>query len=177
MRIVFFVVCMVISYPAFAKNVVIFDNKEYQLAFINEGQSYSINEYIPGYQTIESWKNMITIHVYHNQIGTPPVKFAERLGARIKSENPQANYKILMSKDRKEAIIDFLTWPKTNKFLEFNIFKFRLHPKSNELMGLQFAIRHHGKITKDFIDNFKNNRFRWVNLIAKMKIPALKRKK
>lgn len=93
----------------------------------------------------ESFDNWTKLVGYRYQqlpgLGNDPLKFAAFMGQIVKQANPQANFQVLENEKTNEAIIDFLTWPKDQKYMELNVFRFWKSKDGNAVVSLQLAYR------------------------------------
>ncbi|MFA6061673.1 MAG: hypothetical protein WC736_03600 [Gallionella sp.] len=93
----------------------------------------------------ESFNNWTKLVGYRYQqlpgLGNDPIKYASAMGQMVKQANPQANFQVLKNEHANEAIIDFLTWPKDQKYMELNVFRFWKSNDGKAVVSLQLAYR------------------------------------
>jgi hypothetical protein len=70
-----------------------------------------------------------------------------------------------------EVIVDFVTWPEDQAFVEFNVFKYSRKPGGG-LVGQQYALREY-QDTSVFLRGLRPVRERLVGLMAKEGLRSL----
>ena len=157
---------------AFAEgNSIAFDNVNYKLAFSQNTTPVDINEYLPQGQMRGNWTKMMALHRYNDDTLTPE-EFAEDFAEMLKHTNPGATFNVMKNHQAQEALIEFFTWTDKEPLIgEFNIFRFKKDEKTGKLVGLQYAFRNYGQLTKAFEEELTKNKTRWIQLMASQPIP------
>src|SRR5690349_5663654 len=112
-----------LSLPAFASQhqPLFFDGEEFRSKFeatTHDGDK--VMEFIRKKETIHNWTKLVAFRYQHlPAIGNDPSKAAVEMARVVKSSNPKAGYSIMRGK--KEALLDFVTWPKHRKYVEFSV--------------------------------------------------------
>jgi len=57
----------------------------------------------------------------------------------VKQTNPQAPVKVSRNEQSSEAIVDFLTWPQDQSYMELNVFRFWKSKDGNAVVSVQLA--------------------------------------
>ncbi|WP_293780586.1 hypothetical protein [uncultured Oxalicibacterium sp.] len=99
-------------------------------------------EFVRDSESFDNWTKLIGYR-YQQLPGleNDPIKYAVFLGQMVKQANPQANFQIIRNKQSDEAIIDFLTWPQDQKFMELNVFRLWKSTDGKAVVSLQIAYR------------------------------------
>lgn len=143
-----------------------FEGETYHLAYSEQdGGGNWINEYLPAGEKLESWHKLLAVRSYGKVKLTPAVAVAN-LADNLKKSNPLAKSQRMENAKTGEAVIDFLTWPRSADFLEFNVFKFAV--VDGVLMSYQFALREYENPAnmKKFLENKQS-------LVSKMAVAAI----
>ena len=143
-----------------------YDGEVYSNKYTKNSPPINLVEYVRKNETIKNWTKLIAIRNYTNL--NNPKAAATNLARTVKQHNSKANFHILESKDKTEAQIDFLTWPKSNKYMEFNIHRYMKVKGYKGLISYQFAYRFNIKDAKD-VKYFKDNKNHWVSEMVKAK--------
>jgi len=155
---------LLFSNVVFSASIITFDNEAYTKKFTNKSASVNLAEYVRENETFKDWTKLVAVRNYTNL--NKPKEAVVNFAKIIKQHNPKANYQILESKDGNEAQIDFLTWPKSLKYMEFNIHKYMKVEGYTGLISYQFAYRF--KINEpNNVKHFKENKNRWVGEMVK----------
>jgi len=149
---------------AFAQSATItFDGEAYIKKFVGmpPGRDKLV-EYVRRSESFENWTRLIGFRYQPlPQIGNDPVKFAQGMAQSVKTVNPQAQTKIIVSEDKAEAILDFLTWPPNGAFMEFNVFRYARSKDGNGIVSVQFAHRFTDQSPQG-MERFKKLRQSWI---------------
>jgi len=140
-----------------------FDGETLPLAFEQANQTETLAEYIPAGQTLERWTQLAAIR--HFRVRLDPAAAVGALARRLKETNPLAPSKILENPQTGEVMIDFVTWPESGEFVEFNIFKYHKAPDGT-LVAEQYALRAY-EDSEDFLRKLRPVRERLVELMAR----------
>ena len=141
-----------------------FDNEEYPNKFTNNSPTIKLAEYVRKNETFKKWTKLIAVRNYTNL--NNPKEAAVNLAKIVKQHNPKANYQIIQSKEGESVQIDFLTWPKTLEYLEFNIHRYMKVEGYTGLISYQFAYRFKISSPKS-VELFKKNKNHWVSEMVK----------
>jgi hypothetical protein len=142
---------------------VTFDGQVLVLAFTTENPGESIREYIPEGEKLDSWTRLASIREYsalHD-----PKAVAANLVRILKQNNPRAPSSVSENEQTGEVMVDFVTWPPDEAFVEFNVWKYRRRDGGG-LVAHQYALRDY-RDPKGFLRKFKPVRERLVRLMAK----------
>lgn len=154
------------SNSALSATTIKFDGEAYPNKFTNKSASLNLAEYVRKDETFKNWTKLVAVRNFTNL--TSPQDAVINFARTVKQQNPKAKYQILQSKDGKEVQIDFLTWPKTLEYMEFNIHRYMKVEGYNGLISYQFAYRF--KINApESVKYFKENKDRWVSKMVKAK--------
>lgn len=154
-----------------------FDETNYQLIVANTGEEKFINEYLPDGENNSNWTKMIAVHRYppssDKEKEYSPRSMAYTLARMTKEGNSEAKVEIFENKARNETMVEIFTWtPTTPSITEFTLFRFQMDPHSQGIRAIQYAFRHYGETSDEFTQTLKDNRTRWLNLLAEFPIPA-----
>jgi hypothetical protein len=99
-------------------------------------------EFVRDSESFDKWTKLVGYRYQQLPgLGNDPIKYAAFMGQVVKQANPQANFQVLKSEQTNEAIIDFLTWPMDQKFMELNVFRFWKSKDGKAVVSLQLAYR------------------------------------
>jgi hypothetical protein len=145
------------------KESVSFDGVTFVLASTTENPGEQVKEYLPEGQKFESWTKLAAVREYPKL--NDPRAVAENLVRALKQQNPQAPSSIIQNPKTGEVIVDFVTWPSDQSFVEFNVFKYS-KKEGGGLIAQQYALREY-QDTATFLKALKPVRTRIVDLMAK----------
>jgi hypothetical protein len=126
---------------ALQRESVSFDGQTLVLASQSENPGEPVKEYIPANEELRSWTRLASIREYPN-------------ARHAVIENPQTG----------EVVIDFVTWPEDQSFVEFNVFKYSRR-EGGGLVAQQYALRDY-KDPRGFMRGLKPVRTRLVKLMT-----------
>ena len=164
--ILFFTFCLVL--PAIAQDTPIkLDGEIYTKQFIgNPPNGDKLMEFVRETETFEKWTKLIGVRYQQLPgVGNDPKRVAQGMAQIVKASNPKSNSSIIANETNSEAIIDFLTWPSTGEYLEFNVFRYVKSKDGNGVVSLQYAKRFTSD-TPPTIEQFKSLRKSWVSQAA-----------
>jgi hypothetical protein len=144
-----------------------FDGEEYLKKFVGmpPGRDKLV-EYVRKSESFEKWTRLIGFRYQQLAvIDNDPVKVAQAMARTIKAANPQAQSKIIVSEDKAEAIIDFLTWPPDRSFMEFDIFRYARSRDGKAVVSIQFAHRFTDQSPAG-MEKFRKLRQSWIQKAA-----------
>ncbi|WP_072375863.1 hypothetical protein [Hyphomicrobium sp. NDB2Meth4] len=145
MRVVIVAVLFALSSIAMAADTpsVEFGNETFSLGFedqrtLPDGQpGNGLAEFtLPG-ESVDNWSKLFAFYSYP-EMNVDPVTAVEAVGKAVKESNKDANYAIVTN-DKGEAIIDFLTWAPDSDVMEFNVFKYAPAADGRGLVAMQYA--------------------------------------
>lgn len=139
-----------------------FDGVVFILKSTKDNPGEGVKEFLPEGQNFASWTKLAALRDYPKH--TDPRAMAENLVRALKKQNPGAQSAIIQNPKNGDVIVDFVTWPADQAFVEFNIFKYS-RKDSGGLVGQQYALREY-KDTVGFLKSLKPERTRLVNLMA-----------
>lgn len=143
-----------------------FDGEVYSNKYTKNSPPINLVEYVRKHESLKKWTKLIAVRNYTNL--SNPKDAVTNLAKIVKQHNPKANFQIIQSKDKTEAQIDFLTWPKSLEYMEFNIHRYMKVKGYKGLISYQFAYRFNIKDAKD-VKLFKDNKNHWVSEMVKAK--------
>jgi hypothetical protein len=139
-----------------------FDGQRMVLAARGENPGETVREYIPPDQKLESWTRLASIREY------PRLNDAKAVVANmlelLKRQNPQARSATVENAKTGEVVVDFVTWPPDESFVEFNVFRYGPR-EGGGLVAHQYALRDYTD-PKGFLRRLKPLRLRLVRLMA-----------
>jgi hypothetical protein len=153
----------IVACPAHAQSAVLFDGTKYTQAFHKSDDTQSTTEFLPSGEELKSWKRLTSIRTFSKL--TEPRTAAAGLLRAVRENNPEAKSILAENPKNGDVIIDFVTWPRDQSFVEFNIFRYS--KKGGGLLMEQYAQRAYGKDVREFLIKLKSERQRLVDLMAK----------
>jgi len=137
--------------PELPNESVTFDGKTLKLAFSKANETQSLKEFIPEGQKLESWEQFAAIHQFPKL--DDPKAAGVNLVRALKKQNDKAPYDLVENKTTGEVVVDFVTWPDDDKFVEFNVFKYAKRPDGG-LVAQQYSVRNYND-QKKFLENLR----------------------
>ena len=150
------------SIQAEAPSALEFGKVTFKKAFSDKSEAGPFSEYLPAGQKLETWTKLMGYFVFSDPQN--PMEAATLLARVVKEQNPGAQANVITNDATGEAIVDFVTWPKDQAFIEFNIWKYRKAPQGG-LIALQYAERAYDGQT-DFLKNLKDRRSFLIETMA-----------
>lgn len=97
-------------------------------------------EFVRDNETFDSWTKLVAYR-YQQLPGleSDPVKYASALGQAVKQANPQAAVKVARDEKSGDAVLDFVTWPVDQKYMELNVWRFWKSADGKAVISLQLA--------------------------------------
>lgn len=93
----------------------------------------------------ESFSNWTKLVGYRYQqlpaLANDPIAYALAMERLVKKTNPQAPVKVIRNEQSSEAIIDFLTWPPDQSYMELNVFRFWKSKDGKAVVSVQLAYK------------------------------------
>ena len=156
-----------------------FNQVSYNLAWSDRPRdTYYIQEYLPEGENVNSFSQMLTIHLFDVDITIEDAvkKKINELENRIKTD-ATCNYEVYKSPDGKEIIVDFTLGESKNNEMtiaEFNIYRYRnieLGNNKNGLLVYAYSKRSYGDGITPFLKNLKDEKINYLNEMALTSIP------
>jgi hypothetical protein len=141
---------------------VAFDGRTLVLAWEGENRGERIREYIPEGEQLDSWTTLASIREYPN-LNDPKAVVANLLRV-LKQNTPKAPSAVQENARTGEVVVDFVTWPPDESFVEFNVWKYR-RAETGGLVAHQYALRDY-RDPKGFLRGLKPVRERLVRLMV-----------
>ncbi len=126
------------SLAAAAPESMQFDSLTFRKAFTDKSSEGPFSEYLPKGQALKSWTKLMGY--YEFPALKNPKEAAQMVEEVVKKQNPDAQSEVVYNSTTNEAIVDFVTWPKDQSYVEFNIWKYRKSPNGG-LVAIQYAER------------------------------------
>jgi hypothetical protein len=145
-----------------AQQSVTFDGRTLVLAWEGENRMERIREYIPENEKLDSWTTLASIRHYPNL--NDPKAVVANLVRLLKQKTPKAPSAVQDNANTGEVVVDFVTWPPDESFVEFNVWKYR-RADTGGLVAHQYALRDY-QDPKGFLRRLKPVRERLVRLMA-----------
>lgn len=156
-----------------------FAKTDYKLVWTAKpNDNYFVQEYLPEGEKLESFNQMLTIHLFNMDIKTK-----DAVGQKVKElierkkTDPVCNYQITESPDGKEYIVDFLLGEsKEDKMtiVEFNVYRFKqieITKKNKAIIVYAFSKRSYGDNITPFLKSLKDDRIQYLNEMISTEIP------
>jgi hypothetical protein len=125
-----------------------FGGVTFRKAFSDKTAEGPFSEYLPKGQSLETWSKLMGW--YEFPALNSPKEVGQTLVQVVKKQNPDAQGEVVYNSTLDEAIVDFVTWPKDQSYVEFNVWKYtKAH--AGGLVAIQYAER----VTSDFEAFFK----------------------
>ena len=140
--------------------------------------NYYIQEYLPQGEKVESFDQMMTIHLFVTNMSVYEAvqQKGKELTSRKKSD-PLCNYQITESPDGKEYMIDFILSESRGEEMtiaEFNVYRYKETDLGNNQKGLlvyTYSKRSYGDGITPFLKNLKDEKINYLNEMALTSIP------
>jgi hypothetical protein len=132
----------------------------------------------------ESFNNWTKLVGYRYQqlpaLSNDPMKYALAMERLVKQTNPQAPVKVTRNELSGEAIVDFLTWPQNQSYMELNVFRFWKSKDGNAVVSVQFAnkfVAFKPELSQNGVNEYQRNlneirerRQNWIKQVADISI-------
>ncbi len=111
-----------------------------KLFFSYEGRVPGTNfrEYIPQNENLKTWTKLARVDHYSNV--NDPMELARTLSQLTRKMNSEAPLRVRYNKEKRIAIVDFITWPHDLAYVEFNVFRIEKEG-TNGLVSYNYAVR------------------------------------
>lgn len=158
-----------------------FGKTNFKLAWTDKpNDRYYIQEYLPDGEKLESFNQMLTIHLLDTDIKTE-----DAVGQKVrelterKKTDAVCNYQVTESPDGKEFIIDFLLGESKNNqmiIVEFNVYRYKqieIAKKRKAVIVYAFSKRSYGEGITAFFKTLKDDRTEYLNEMISADIPTV----
>jgi hypothetical protein len=139
-----------------------FDGHTLVLASRHENPGERVKEYIPAGEDLKSWTRLASVREYP-ELDEPRAVVGKLIQA-LKQQNPKAQHAVIENPKTGEIVVDFVTWPADESFVEFNVFKYG-RSEGGGLVAEQYALRDY-KDPRRFLQGLKPVRTRLVKLMT-----------
>ena len=166
------------------KGPLVFSKIVYDLSWADKpNDNYYIQEYLPKGEKTESFRHMLTIHLF-----TLNVTVEDAVNQKVKELEERkktditCNYQVSKSPDGKEFLVDFLLSESKNDemtIIEFNIYRYKQVVLSNNkkaILVYAYTKRAYGDDITPFLKNLKPERTEMLNKMAVVGMPEVKLK-
>ena len=158
-----------------------FNGLSFNLAWSDQPRdNYYIQEYLPLGEKVESFEQMMTIHLFVTDMSVNEAvqQKGKELSSRKKSD-PLCNYQITESPDGKEYMVDFILSESKGEEMtiaEFNVYRYKetdLGNNQKALMVYSYSKRSYGDGITPFLKNLKDEKINYLNEMALTSIPEV----
>jgi hypothetical protein len=139
-----------------------FDGRTLVLAWEGENRGERIREYLPDGEKLDSWTTLASIREYPDL--NDPKAVVTNLVRMLRQNHPRARSAVQENPRTGEVVVDFVTWPPDESFVEFNVWKYR-RAEAGGLVAHQYALRDY-RDPKGFLRGLRPVRERLVRLMA-----------
>jgi hypothetical protein len=149
-----------------------FQDKTYELVFVQEARGEVLNEFVLQGETLEDWHSLLSVHVYPQR--TDYKLLAGNLIKAVKQKNPLSQAALHSSLDGKRTMVDFVTWAGMGDetITEFNVFLFQLGPDGKSVLAQQYVERAYGQEEGlDYLRQLKGRRIKMLEAVGEFKFP------
>ncbi len=123
-------------------------------------------EFVRESESFDKWTKLVGFRYQQlSRIDNDPTKAAAILAQIVKASNPKAQSRVIVSKEKSEAMIDFLTWPPDRAYMEFNVFRYAKSTDGKAVVSLQLAYRF-TDVSAEGLERFTQLRASWINQAA-----------
>ena len=164
------------------KGPLIFNETSFGLAWTDKpNDTYFIQEYLPKGEKVESFNQMLTLHLFVKDITVKKaVKIKVQELENRKKTDPTCQYAVTESPDGKEVIVDcILGESKGDKMsiMEFNIYRYKqveLSDKKKAILIYAYSKRAYGDDITPFLKNLGKDRSALLNVMIGSEMPNVK---
>lgn len=185
-----FFAAMLLSLAAFAQEPVegigvqgplVFDNTQFHLAWTSHpNEHYWMQEYLPTGETVESFNQMLGIHLIETDFGVEEV-IRRKMGElnERKSTDPVCNYQVTESPDGKEYMLDAIMGASEHDKMtavEFTILRFKqveIAKGKKAMLIYAYCRRSYGDNIMPFLQTLGENRIGYLNAMIASEIPTI----
>ena len=158
-----------------------FNQTNFKLVWTDHpNDNYYIQEYLPDGEKVESFNQMLTIHLFDTDIETK-----DAVGQKVKELTERkktdavCNYQVTESPDGKEFIVDFLLGESKNDkmtIVEFNVYRYKqieISKKKKAIIVYAYSKRSYGDEITNFFKTLKADRTNYLNQMISADIPSV----
>jgi hypothetical protein len=158
-----------------------FNNINFNLVWSDKpNEKYYIQEYLPEGEKLESFNQMLTIHLFDTDITTKDaVQQKVKELAKRKNTDPICNFVLTESPDGKGFMIDFLLGESKGSemtIVEFNVYRYKqvdLGANKKGILVYAFSKRSYGGSITSFFKTLKADRTEYLNQMISVEVPAV----
>lgn len=152
----------------------VFEGEAYTKTFVATApEGDKLVEFVRETDSFENWTRLIA---YRSQpapaADNDPIRFAQAVERLLLSSKNTKSARLLVNKDKNEALIDFLTWTEKGGYMEFNVFRYAKSPDGKAVISIQLACRIIDTTAKGKED-FIQLRNRWLRQAAEYDLLAV----
>ena len=165
--------------PAHAQHAFKVDGEAFTKRFVGHPpHGDMLIEYIRPREGFGAWTKLIGLRAQHlPRIHNDPVTTAKAMAIFVRKTNPKAQMRLITKNDKSEAILDFLTWPPSGRFLEFDVFRYARSRDGHAVVSLQLARRFTDLSRQGqqrFRQQFSKIRASWIKQAAAFDMDAVR---
>lgn len=138
----------------------------FRKAFSDKNSEGPFSEYLLKGQTLEAWKKLMGYYEFINLHDAKDA--AQTLVKVLKAQNPDFPSDIIYNEATGEAVVDFVTWPKDESYVEFNVWKYQKNPNGG-LIAIQYAER--SSEVEVYFKKLKDHRIKVRDAMAAFTLP------
>lgn len=146
-----------------------FDGEQYVRQFASNQPELRLLEFVRPGETLKNWTKLLGLR--HFKALDDPAATAAALAKQLQRQNPQARFQLVVKDDGSQAVIDFVTWPESAEYMEFNVFRYLKQPGTPGLFSFQFAYRF-TDASPEGTEKFKKLRKEWVDAVREASFPV-----
>jgi hypothetical protein len=160
----------------------VFNSENYILSWTDKPRdNYYIQEYLNEGEKPESFKQMMTIHLFVTDMSVYDA--VQQKGSELtrrKNSDPLCNYQITESPDGKEYMVDFLLSENRGDEMtvaEFNVYRYKQIDLGNGKKGIlvyAYSKRSYGDDITPYLIKLKDEKINFLNEMALTDIPEVK---
>jgi hypothetical protein len=157
-----------------------YGDSDFNIAWTDKpNDNYYIQEYLPDGQKAESFKEMLTIHLFDTEIRIEDAvkQKVQELNLRKKTD-PICNYLVNENSDTNEYLVDFLLSDTKNdkvQTVEFNVYRYKQINIGDRQAILVYAYsrRSYGNKATSFLKSLKNERLVYLKHMTSTDMPVI----
>jgi hypothetical protein len=144
-------------------------------------EEYYIQEYLPKDEKVEHFSQLMTIHLFDNEINVEKAVELKVNELEIrKKTDANCNYQVTESPDGKEFIVDFILGESMDgkmTIIEFNAYRYKqiqLTDKSHGILVYAYSKRAYSDDITPFLKNLSGTRTEILNEMIGIELPEIK---
>lgn len=158
-----------------------FNNVNFNLVWSDKpSEKYYIQEYLPEGEKVESFNQMLTIHLFDTEIKIKDaVQQKIRELTKRKKTDPVCNYVVTESPDGMEFMVDFLLGESKGDemtIVEFNVYRYKqvdLGANKKGILIYAYSERSYGEAITPFLKTLKDDRTEYLNQMISDELPVV----